>query len=331
MLTEPFARALRRSLAAAAGRLGAADPSPVLGEVLDCSFPLPAGDPRYARNALAPGFLPFEFSFSERAPGTLRFDFEPMHPRATAAQRLAQSEHALRSVIKRHFGAAARSRFDLLAGDCRAACERAEPTFGAFIGAVFDAAGLREAKIYYELDRNCAEALPERLMMMAREAHRAVPGLRPLLLSMACTRAGAGARLYFMCDRGLRLLDLQPLLERSGLAHRLPDLISNVLDLTGGELQLPPDSAVLSLKQLPYDIDVKVELLRCALPCVYERQLASRPDSLRAFRDWMRGVPKSEVSVVSVGVTGETAARLTMYCALPVGFEDCIDASAISR
>ena len=50
----PLAKKVAYRLSQAARALGAADPTPPLSGLLQRTFPLPEGDPRYANNALVP-------------------------------------------------------------------------------------------------------------------------------------------------------------------------------------------------------------------------------------------------------------------------------------
>src|ERR1700741_4657100 len=69
-MPEPaLAGTIKDRLSRAAARLHAMDPVPVLGGMLDRSFPHPAGAPEYEANSFAPGTVPFEPSFSEREAG----------------------------------------------------------------------------------------------------------------------------------------------------------------------------------------------------------------------------------------------------------------------
>ena len=72
----------RHRLAAASRRLGTKNPVDYIGGLIDRTFDLPPGDPRYGKNALLPGHLPIEHSFSETARGSLRLDMEPLGPMA---------------------------------------------------------------------------------------------------------------------------------------------------------------------------------------------------------------------------------------------------------
>ena len=55
MATPRAAEVAKRRLTIASRRLGTAEPGQDLGGLLDRSFDLPVGDPRYGRNDLLPG------------------------------------------------------------------------------------------------------------------------------------------------------------------------------------------------------------------------------------------------------------------------------------
>jgi len=80
MADKPLSYAIKQRVYQAAQRLGISDPVPYVGRLLDRSFMLPAGHPQYGQNNLTPGTAPFEPSFSEREPHTLRFTVEPARP-----------------------------------------------------------------------------------------------------------------------------------------------------------------------------------------------------------------------------------------------------------
>src|SRR6266508_2153882 len=117
------AEVAKRRLTIAARRLGTADPVPSLGGLLDRSFELPLGDPRYGKNALAPGCLPMEHSFSETAAGSLRLDLEPLGPAASPLGRRQEASREMRRLVNSAYGRNALSWFD----------ERSEPFRGGQI------------------------------------------------------------------------------------------------------------------------------------------------------------------------------------------------------
>jgi hypothetical protein len=62
----PVASVIKGTLHKAALTLGAANPLPSVGPLIDRSFSLPRGAREYGANTLTPGAVAFEPSFSER-------------------------------------------------------------------------------------------------------------------------------------------------------------------------------------------------------------------------------------------------------------------------
>src|SRR5215469_8308490 len=96
---QPLSAKVAERLSQAARALGAADPTPPLSGLIGRTFPLPAGDPRYARNALTPMAAPFEASFSEAQPAKLRFTIEPLPPQASGADRRDEATREMRRLV----------------------------------------------------------------------------------------------------------------------------------------------------------------------------------------------------------------------------------------
>src|SRR3569832_2281914 len=71
---------VKLSQAQASRALGVRDPMPYMGSLIERTFYRPDDDVSYADNRLTPGAVPFEPSFSEAEPATLRFTIEPLGP-----------------------------------------------------------------------------------------------------------------------------------------------------------------------------------------------------------------------------------------------------------
>src|ERR1700752_2988833 len=131
--------------------------------------------------------------------------------------------------------------------------------FGAFLGATVGRCGLAEAKIYYEpRDWNLA-ALPPRVRDVVGIARATIPGLSPLLYSVAWSRGDVAGPVYRVCREDLRLLDSMDCLRSAGLQHRAPDLLITARALAGGTLVLPAFTAVLSLRGAADGLEGEVE------------------------------------------------------------------------
>ena len=68
-MAKPLSVSVVQRLRTASSRLQTADPTTVIKPLLERTFALPEGDPRYAANSLTPGAAPLEPSFSELEPG----------------------------------------------------------------------------------------------------------------------------------------------------------------------------------------------------------------------------------------------------------------------
>src|SRR3954447_17585265 len=126
----------------AAQALGAADPLPYVGDLIERSFPHPAGDAKYAANALTPGAVPFEPSFSEREPDALRFTLEPLGPGPSPLARREESTHEMRRLVGPVFGRDALSWFDRHSEEWRGLAAFGALDYGAWFGTAYDRGGL---------------------------------------------------------------------------------------------------------------------------------------------------------------------------------------------
>ncbi len=333
MRTQPAASTVKRRLSLASRRLGTRDPTQVLSGLFDRTFELPLGDPQYGNNALVPGSLPIEHSYSELAGDTLRFDMEPLGPQASALGRRNEASRELRRLVHTAYGEDALEWFDQRSEPWRGSQIPGDANFGAFFGAAFDSDGLQEAKVYYELGPGEIEGLPPNLRHAARLAMQHVPGLIPLFVSIGCGRHRGVQRVYFTHRGDLRLLDLEPLMHRLGIGHQLPGLLSAVGLILGGRFTIPEGAIVLGLRDTSKGMELKLEILMPGIPeppremhGLINMHLAQRPDAQRSFRHWMQAMTPDEyrspgdISVVSARVTPVTGARLNVYFR-PVGYE----------
>jgi hypothetical protein len=327
------AEVAKRRLRIAARRLGTADPVPSLGGLLDRSFELPLGDPRYGNNALAPGCLPLEHSFSELAAGSLRVDLEPLGPTASPIGRRQEASREMRRLVNASFGEGALGWFDQRSEPFRGGQIPGNARFGAWFGGAWDEAGLQEAKVYYELGPDQLGDLPPNLQHAAQVAMSCLPGLVPIFTAIAAGRSQGSQRLYFFHRGALRLLDLEPMMHRLGIGHQLPSLLGAVGLILGGRFVLPEGAAILGLRDTSRGMELKLELLVPAIPDPPEQMgeliqmhMGQRPESQRAFRHWMQamtpdayGAP-GRLSVVSVRVNPQMGSRLSLYFH-PVGYD----------
>ena len=327
------AEVAKRRLSIAARRLGTKDPSESIGGLIDRSFDLPLGDPRYGSNALLPGSMPLEHSFSEVAAEALRIDLEPLGPTATPGARRNEAGREMRRLVNQCYGAKALRWFDECSEPFRGMHTSGDARFGAWFGAAYDQNGLRESKVYYEITGGRLDDLPPNLRHAASVAMSCLPGLVPIFTSISASRRRGSQRVYLLHQKELRLLDLEPLMKKLGVGHQLPGLLSAVGLILGGRFTLPPGSVIIGLKDTKRGIEMKLEVLLPAVPDppkemhgLVQMLLAQRPDSQRAFRQWIQAMTPDEfnspghMSVIGVRVNPEMGSRLTIYFK-PVGYD----------
>ncbi|MEQ1568422.1 MAG: hypothetical protein ABMA64_22490 [Myxococcota bacterium] len=325
-MNVPASQLARRRLTTASRRLGAANPVDAIGGLLDRSFELPVGDPRYGNNALTPGHLPLEHSFSEASADAFRLDLEPLGPDATPQARSQEASREIRRLVDQNYGAGALRWFDERSEPWRTAAVSGAARFGAWVGLATDAQGLHEAKVYYELRPDELGSLTPNLRHAARIATHCLPGLIPIFTSVACTRQRGSQRLYFFHRGDLRLLDLEPVLNRLGIGAQLPSLLTAVGVVLGGRFVLPEGSVILGLRDTHRGMELKLDVLVGGVPDpppqmfgLMNLVLHERPDSVSRLRQWAAALtPDDEdgpgnISVVSFRVVPTQACRCSVY------------------
>lgn len=332
MTDIPASEVARQRLSLAARRLGTKDPVPAIGGLLDRSFELPLDDPRYGNNQLTPGYFPLEHSFSEVAPDALRLDLEPLGPQASAHARAQEASREVRRLVHEAYGDPALRWFDQRSEPWRGSMLHGDARFGAWFGMGVDSAGLQEAKVYYELPPNNLEGLPPNLQYAARIATEALPGLVPVFTSIACRRRSGAQRLYFFHRGDLRLLDLEPLLNRLGVGHQLPGLLAAIGVVLGGRFVLPEGSVILGLRDTQKGLEMKLDVLVAGMPDpphqmyqLLNMVLGERPQSQAGLRRWALAMTPDDqpgpgrISVVSFRVQPDIGARCSIYLR-PAGY-----------
>lgn len=330
---QPMKRLVERSLHSAAQALGTRDPLPYVGDLIERTFYLPDDDVSYARNALTPGAVPYEPSFSEAEPNLLRFTIEPLGPEASPVSRRDEATREMRRLVQPVFGRDALRWFDSRSEEWRGFGGLSWMNFGAWFGSAFDEDGLYAAKIYYELLPTQIEALPPSLLRLTRQVMAEMPTLMPIFTSIGCKRDSGSQRVTFLHRGPLAIAALGPLMNRLGIGHQLPSLMRIVGVALGGRFELPPGGVLVGLREAPDGIEMKLEILLAAIPDLPARfldliklGLAERPRQLIALSRWLEafGVEdaseQGHFSVLSLRVTPTTQARISLYVR-PIEFE----------
>jgi hypothetical protein len=326
MSTPRAADVAKRRLTLAARRLGTTNPVDAIGALIDRSFDLPLGDPRYGKNELTPGTMALEHSFSEMAGQSLRLDLEPLGPHASPHSRQQEASREMRRLVQANFGRPALEWFDRRSEPWRGMGIHGNARFGAWFGMGADPSGLQEAKVYYELRPGELDGLPPNLQHAARVAMASLPSLVPIFTSIACGRRRGAQRLYFFHRGDLRLLDLEPLLHRLGVGHQLPSLLAAAGVVLGGRFILPEGSVILGLRDTQKGIEMKLDVLVPGVPDPPQQMtgllnlaMSDRPQSQRLLQQWLQAMtPDDEdgpgrISVVSFRVQPRLSTRCSLY------------------
>lgn len=330
---QPVKQLVTRSLQSAARALGTRDPLPFVGDLIDRTFYLPDDDVSYARNSLTPGAVPFEPSFSEVEPDTLRFTIEPLGPEASPVSRRDEATREMRRLVAPLFGREALRWFDSRSEEWRGFGGLSWMNFGAWFGSAFDEDGLYAAKIYYELLPTQIDALAPELAHLTRQVMAEMPSLMPIFTSIGCKRDAGSQRVTFLHRGPLAIQNLGPLMNRLGIGHQLPSLMRIVGVALGGRFELPSGGVLIGLRQTPDGVEMKLEVLLSAIPDLPARfldllrlGLAERPRQLAALTRWLEafGVDEADAqghfSVLSIRVTPRSQARISLYVR-PIEFE----------
>lgn len=323
----------KRRLALASRRLGTKNPAEAIGGLIDRSFELPVGDPRYEDNELTPGHFPLEYSFSEMSSDALRLDMQPLGPEASPFARQQEAGREMRRLVDDQYGSVALRWFDERSEPWRGSVAHGDAKFGAWFGIGVDPYGVQETKVYYELRDGDLDALPSNLQHVARVAIDALPGLVPIFSSIACGRKRGSQRIYLFHRGDLRLLDLEPLLNRLGIGHQLPSLLAAAGVILGGRFVLPEGTVIIGLRDTKKGIEMKLDVLIAGMPDpppqmyhLINLVLAERPHVQAALRRWVQAMtPDDEagpgkLGVVSLRVQPETPTQCSIYLR-PSGYQ----------
>jgi hypothetical protein len=329
---DSVASLIKKKLSRASRVLGAVDPVPMVGALIDSSFRQPFGQYDYGANTLSPGAVPVEPSFSERESGALRFTMEPV-PGASPSTRVHEATREMRRLVNSAFGHDALNWFDRWSEEWRGAVANPRAHYGAWFGMAVDDGGLAASKVYYELSPEQLDALPVRLRAYVIAALESVPGLVPLFTSIRCGRHSGVQRVTLLHRGTLRMTDLTPLMDRLGLAHQLPGLMQIVGLALGGRFEVPDQAVMLGLQETEEGPVLRFELalgmIRDLPPTFLDLlslALAERPRELRALETWLQAfTPETaewpgHFSVLSIRVSASQPARVSLYLR-PIDFE----------
>ena len=330
---EPLSMCVKKRLGSAALKLRTANPSSFMEGMLEESFAYPAGDPRYARNALAPGSAPIETLFSTAQPQSLSFNLEPLGPNATGGDRRDMASREMRRLVGENFGNGALRWFDGASESQRGMARSAALNYGAFFGSSFDGRGLQSATITYEGGGNTLGEVNPALARLIGASMSAMPGLRPIFTTLVAGRDYGSQWVTFLLTNGFRLADMQPMLDELGLGGRLASILQVVGVALGGRFDIPSGAALVAFGRGPQGVELELQVMLDAIPDVppnflqlLTMNLRERPRELGALERFLDAfTPEDNVwpgrfSILGIRIAPSGPAKVSLFLR-PVEFE----------
>lgn len=333
MPLEPLSTQIKSRLGTAARELRTVNPTPFMARMLDETFRLPAGDPRYARNALAPGAAPIEPKFGTAHPRALSFSLEPLGPEASGVDRRDTATREMRRMVSESFGGEALRWFDKSSEPYRGMVGGSNLRYGAFFGSSFDHDGLQSANVTFESggDRICD--LPPNLMAMVGPVMAMLPGLQPVFTTLIAGRQHGNQRVTFLLTSTLRVSELLPIMTDMGIGNQLPGILQIIGVALGGRFDLPPGSTLIALGRGPQGPELELHIMLDAIPDVppdflalLTLNLTERPRELAALERFMSAfTPETDVwpgrfSILGVRASAGGPPKVSLFLR-PVEFE----------
>jgi hypothetical protein len=330
---EPLSRRIKERLHTAAQTLRTANPSEYVGNLLEDSFAYPQGDPRYARNALAPGTAPLEAIFGAAQPRSLQFSLEPLGPGANGSDRRDAASREMRRLVGTNFGREALHWFDGASEGHRGFARNNSLNYGAFFGSSFDADGLQQATVSYESGTNRVGDVNPDLARLIGAAMASLPGMRPVFTTLVAGRDYGSQWVTFLLTNGIRVGDLQPMLDDLGLGDRLSQILQVVGITLGGRFDLPAGSTLVAFGRGPSGVELELQIMLDAVPDLppnflqlLTMNLRERPRELVALERFLQAfTPDNDVwpgrfSILGLRVGASGAPKVSLFLR-PVEFE----------
>jgi hypothetical protein len=330
---EPLSRRVKERLMSAAHTLRTADPLNFVGPLIEDTFSYPQGDPRYARNALTPGAAPLEPIFGAAQPRSLAFNMEPLGPDASSSDRRDAASREMRRLVGENFGREALRWFDGASEGQRGLTRSQALNYGAFFGSSFDGGGLQSATVTYENSGNRMGDVNPQLLRLLSAAMSALPGIRPVFTTLVAGRDYGSQWVTFLLTNGMRVGDLQPMLDELGLGQKLPQVLQVLGVALGGRFDLPSGSTLIAIGRGPSGVEMELQVMLDAIPDVppnflqlLTMNLRERPRELTALQRFLEAyTPENDVwpgrfSILGLRIGPSGPPKVSLFLR-PVEFE----------
>jgi hypothetical protein len=330
---QPLSQRVKERLMSASRTLRTANPLGYVGPIIDSSFAYPVGDQRYAANAMTRGAAPFEPVFAAARPRSLAFNLEPLGPDASGADRRDTASREMRRLVGDNFGYEALRWFDGASEGHRGMARSASLNYGAFFGSSFDGDGLQSATVTYESGPDRMGEVNPQLARLIGASIAAVPGLRPVFTTLVAGRDYGSQWVTFLITNGIRIADLQPMLDELGLGGKLSQVLQVFGIAFGGRFDLPSGSTLVGLGRGPAGPEMELQVMLDAIPDLppnflqlLTMNLRERPRDLAALERFLTAfTPEDNVwpgrfSILGLRIGPEGPPRVSLFLR-PVEFE----------
>lgn len=340
---EPLSTQVKGRLVSASRKLRTANPMGFVGRMLEDSFPLPLGDPRYAANALVPGAAPIEPVFGSNQSRALAFHLEPLGPEASGCERRDMASREMRRLVGDNFGREALYWFDGASESHRSLTRSGGLRYGAFFGSSFDQNGLESATVTYEGGGgNPMTEVNPALARLIGQAMAAMPGLRPVFTTLVAGRDYGSQWITFLLTNRFRIADMRPMLDELGLGERLASILQIVGVALGGRFDVPDGAALVAFGRSPQGVELDLQIMLDAIPDVppnflqlLTMNLRERPRELAALERFLEAFTPADdiwpgrftILGIRIGPSGPPKVKLYLR---PVEFEITPAASLVS-
>ena len=205
--------------------------------------------------------------------------------------------------------------------------------YGAFFGSSFDGDGLQSATVTYENGSDRMGDINPNLARLIGTAMATMPGLRPVFTTLVAGRDYGSQWMTLLLTNGIRLTDLQPMLDELGLGSKLSQVLQVLGIAFGGRFDLPSGSTLVALGRGPNGVEMELQVMLDAIPDLppnflqlLTMNLRERPRELMALEQFLAAfTPENDVwpgrfSILGLRIAPEGPARISLFLR-PVEFE----------
>jgi hypothetical protein len=175
--------------------------------------------------------------------------------------------------------------------------------YGAFFGSSFDGDGLQSATVTYESGANRLGDVNPQLTRLIGAAMAAMPGMRPVFTTLIAGRDHGSQWVTFLLTNGIRLGDLQALMDELGLGQKLSQVLQVLGIALGGRFDLPAGSTLVAFGRGPAGVELELQVMLDAIADLppnflqlLTMNLRERPRELNALERFLEAfTPENDV------------------------------------